>query len=63
MSLFKPRFISDWNQIRKKEGLKALLKKKGWKVIFVFFLFYLIRDLLLYILIPWLIIKGIILGP
>jgi hypothetical protein len=35
-------------------GVKELLTEKGWKVLLAFFLFYLIRDSILYILIPWL---------
>lgn len=36
------------------------VKQMGWKFIVGFILFYLIRDLLLYVLIPYLVYKGII---
>lgn len=44
------RFPHSWKEV------KAL----GWKMILAFVLFYLIRDTLLYIVIPYLIYKGII---
>ena len=60
MKLLKPKFILDWGKIRKDGGFLKLLKKKGSKAVVVFILFYLIRDSLLYIVIPILIAKGII---
>jgi hypothetical protein len=38
----------------------ADVKRLGWKFILGFILFYLIRDTILYIIIPYLIYKGII---
>jgi len=29
------------------------MKKKGWQVVFAFFFFYLIRDSILYLIIPY----------
>jgi hypothetical protein len=46
--------MQSWIAAYKKGGIKGLLKKKGWSVLAAFFLFYLVRDTLLYILIPWL---------
>ena len=43
------RFPKTWKEV----------KKMGWKFILAFILFYLIRDTLLYIVIPYLIAKGI----
>ena len=60
MKVLKPKFILDWGKIRKDGGYLKLLKKKGSKAVVVFILFYLIRDSLLYIIIPILIAKGII---
>ena len=37
----------------------AEVKKLGWKFVTAFILFYLIRDTILYIIIPYLIAKGI----
>jgi len=54
MSSFQPKFINEWRDIKKQGGFKLLMKKKGWQVIVAFFLFYLIRDTILYIIIPYL---------
>ena len=54
MSFFKPQFMQPWIDAYKKGGIKELLNQHGWKVIIGFFLFYLIRDSILYIIIPWL---------
>ena len=60
MKFVKPKFFREWNDIRKEGGLKLLLKQKGPIVLVVFFLYYLIRDSILYIFIPVLIAKEII---
>jgi len=54
VSFFKPQFMQPWIDAYKKGGIKKLLSQHGWKVIIGFFLFYLIRDSILYIIIPWL---------
>ncbi|MAJ32978.1 MAG: hypothetical protein CMF95_00240 [Candidatus Marinimicrobia bacterium] len=51
---YQPKFFKDWLTIYKRDGFKQLIKKKGWSVLFAFFLFYLIRDSIIYILIPYL---------
>tara|TARA_B110000438_G_C15789712_1_gene640078 strand:+ start:1021 stop:1212 length:192 start_codon:yes stop_codon:yes gene_type:complete len=60
MKTLIPNIILEWNNIRKEGGLIHLFRQKGPIVLFVFFLYYLIRDSILYILIPLLIAKGII---
>ena len=60
MKLLKPKFILDWGKIRKDCGFLKLLKKKGSIAVVAFILFYLIRDSLLYIVIPVLIARGFI---
>ena len=60
MKLLNPKIIREWNDIRKKNGLIYLLKEKGPIVLVVLFLYYLIRDSILYILIPFMIAKEII---
>ena len=60
MKILKPKLIVDWGEIRKEGGFFNLLKKKGTKVLVAFILFYLIRDSILYILIPIMIAKGFI---
>ena len=37
----------------KVDGIRALIKKEGWSIVAIFFLFYLIRDSIIYILIPY----------
>ncbi len=54
MSFFRPRFMQSWLDAYQQGGIKKLLHEKGWKVFLAFFLYYLIRDSLLYIIIPWL---------
>ena len=44
--------LKEYKKIYKEKGLKALLKKIGWKVFALVFLFYLIRDVILYIIGP-----------
>jgi len=58
-SLLVPPFIRTWREIWKEHGLKALLKEKGLKVVVVVFMFYLIRDCILYLLLPYLAAKGL----
>ena len=54
-----PTFIFEYVQIWRKEGFRALIKKKGWKVVVLIICYYLVRDSILYLLIPYLIAKGI----
>ena len=53
-------FLAKYLKIFRKEGLKGVLKQGGWKILFYFFLYYLIRDTILYILIPYLVVTGIL---
>jgi hypothetical protein len=45
-------FIGTLREERRSLGWKGLLRRRGWKLLLVFFLFYLIRDLVLYVIIP-----------
>ena len=56
-----PRWIKKYRQIYRERGLKALVKETPLWVLVAVFVFYLIRDILLYILIPYLVAKGILL--
>lgn len=38
-------------------GIKGILKTYGWKAFAIFFVFYLVRDVILYILIPYLVAR------
>lgn len=56
---FYKYYIIDSILIAKREGFKSLIKKRGWKVFAAVIAYYTIRDTILYILIPFLIAKGI----
>ena len=60
MNFLKPKWAVEWWELIKTEGIKEFIKIKGWKVVVAFFLFYLIRDVTLYIIIPYLIIDGVV---
>ncbi|MBE50045.1 MAG: hypothetical protein CMB92_04810 [Flammeovirgaceae bacterium] len=53
MNNLMPNFIKENINYYKKNGLKKTIKKLGWKVVLLVFLFYLIRDSILYIIIPY----------
>ena len=60
MKFLKPTWAIEWWEIIKTEGVKAFIKKKGWKFLIAFILFYLIRDVTLYIIIPYLIVDNVV---
>lgn len=53
-------YIIDSIIIVKKSGFKELLKKRGWKFFLIITAYYLVRDTILYIIIPFLIARGIL---
>jgi len=59
MKFLIPLFILEWVKLLREEGFKVFVKKRGWKVLGTIVIFYLIRDSILYILIPFLIYIGI----
>ena len=61
-NIFKSKLLLNYTKIFKQDGFKGVLKKGGWRMLMYFFLFYLIRDTILYIIIPYLIVKGIIIN-
>ena len=52
--------LKEYRQVIKKNGFKGFIKIYGWKVVVVVFLYYLVRDSILYILIPYLFAKGLL---
>jgi len=54
MSFRQPEFIDEWLNIYREGGFSKLIKEKGFVVLVTFFLFYLIRDSILYLLLPYL---------
>ena len=59
MKFLFPLFIVEWVKLLREEGFKVFVKKRGWKVLWTIIIFYLIRDSILYILIPYLIYLGV----
>ena len=53
MNNLMPNFIKENINYYKQNGLKKTIKKLGWKVVLLVILFYLIRDSILYIIIPY----------
>lgn len=53
-------FISEIRATFKESGFKGTLRRYGWKIVAIFFAYYLIRDSILYIIIPWMIAKHFI---
>ena len=57
---FYKYYIIDSIIIVKNHGLKELFKRRGWKFLLIIVSYYAVRDSLIYIIIPYLIAKGII---
>jgi len=53
MTFLKPKWAIEWWSIIKEQGVKAFVRQKGWKFFIAFILFYLVRDVTLYIIIPY----------
>ncbi len=54
----KPKPVREWTAIWKERGLRGLLKEKGWKIVAGLFVFYLIRDTVLYVIVPFWVARG-----
>ena len=48
--VIKPEWIEKYTNIYREDGFKGIMKSGGKKLIILFFLFYLVRDSILYIL-------------
>ena len=55
-----PKWIDAYTDTYREGGFRGLLKKGGVRLLVIFILFYLIRDSILYLVIPYLIAKGVI---
>jgi hypothetical protein len=53
-------YIIDSVVIVKKKGFRELIKKRGWKFLLSIISYYVVRDTIAYIIIPYLIASGII---
>jgi hypothetical protein len=58
--ILKPKIIQEWTALLKEKGPREFLKQKGWKIVAAVFLFYLIRDSLLYLILPYLAARGLL---
>jgi len=54
-----PKFLRKYVNYYVENGFTKTLKEFGWKLFAIIFLFYLIRDSILYIIIPYFALKGI----
>jgi len=52
-------FLRTLRDERRAMGWRGLLRKRGWKLVVVFVAFYVVRDVVLYILIPLGVAAGI----
>jgi hypothetical protein len=52
--------IMDSLRIVKRHGLRELLRQRGWKFIAAVLAYYLVRDSVLYIVIPLLVARGLV---
>lgn len=53
------RFYRTLRDERRRFGWKGLLKRRGWAFVAVVVLAYLVRDLVLYVLIPLAVVAGL----
>ena len=56
---FIPKFLRKYVSYYKEHGFKKTIKKFGWKLFAIIFIYYLIRDTILYIIIPYFVLKEI----
>lgn len=54
-----PQVLREAKQVFREGGLKGVIRRYGWKFFAVFFTYYLIRDVTIYILIPWYVAKNL----
>lgn len=55
-----PKFLRDVRDTFKQKGFKGTIRRYGWKLFAAFFAYYLIRDSIIYLLIPYLIAKHLL---
>lgn len=52
--------MMDFAHSLKNDGLRATIKRFGWKFFAIVFVYYLVRDVTLYIILPWMIARHFI---
>ena len=53
-----PEFLAEARDTYRADGARGVIKRYGWKILALLFVYYLIRDSILYLLIPYLIARG-----
>ena len=56
---FSKHTIIDSALILKRFGLKELVRQRGWKFLLAIFAYYLVRDTILYLVIPLCVARGL----
>lgn len=57
----RPRaFLREATQTFREGGFRGTLRRYGWKLFAAFFLFYLVRDVTLYVVLPYLAARGVL---
>ncbi|MGZ3696048.1 MAG: hypothetical protein ACXWQO_18480 [Bdellovibrionota bacterium] len=59
MARLAPKFLREVRDVFKKEGMRGAVRRYGWKLFAAFFAYYLVRDSIIYLLVPYLIAKGV----
>ncbi|MGD2136220.1 MAG: hypothetical protein PVF27_08670 [Gemmatimonadales bacterium] len=52
-------FVRRLREERRRLGWRGLMRKRGWRLVAMVVLFYLVRDLILYVVIPLALVLGI----
>jgi len=55
-----PGRIRKQRQALREQGIKGFARQLGWKALLLVIVFYLIRDTILYLIIPYLVAKGVL---
>jgi hypothetical protein len=53
------QFLREFKTTLRETGFKGIAKKYGWKLFLVLFVYYLVRDIILYLALPYLIYQGV----
>ena len=56
---YRTFMIEAKNELRQ-NGFRSLIRRYGWRVIALVFTTYLVRDVTLYVLLPWLVARSLV---
>lgn len=57
------RTLREFRQTLRESGIKGAFRRYGWKLFAALFVYYLIRDLTLYVAIPYLVAQRLMASP